>query len=235
MNCHFDLYLGKQKCSAKGTTKAAQKDLHHDRFTNTLLNNRTVRAENTRIQSNKHVLNTVVTNRVALSAFDDKRYIMDNGIDTIPYGHYSLREQVFYNQIFEDPDWTEEPTVSSVHHSPGYADFVEGALGSSWDIPDPGLNQQSYSESDLENNVVDFDALSNLFSDEDDDYNLNPFIDNEAIESGDGSSIHSPSLFQNIELINFDTYSSSEDETIVPVSKRRKTNIINLSSDTEED
>ena len=98
------MFLVKQKSSAKGTAKVAQKALHHDRFTNTLLNNHTVRVENTRIQSNKHVLNTIVTFKVALSAFDDKRYFMDNGIDAIPYGHYSLRNHVFYRTIFEDPD-----------------------------------------------------------------------------------------------------------------------------------
>ena len=45
------------------------------------------RAENTRIASDRHVLNTVRTNKIALSSFDNKLYILDDGISTLPYGY----------------------------------------------------------------------------------------------------------------------------------------------------
>ena len=110
-----NVYLDKQKRSAKGTTKTAQSYLHHECFTDTILNNHTVRLENTRIQSTKHVLNTVVTNKVALSAFNDKRYILDNGIHTLPYGHHAVRDQAFYQTIIEDPDWRQEDPLINTH------------------------------------------------------------------------------------------------------------------------
>ena len=50
------------------------------------------RAENTRIASDRHVLNTVRTNKIALSSFDDKRYILDDGISTLPYGYIESSE-----------------------------------------------------------------------------------------------------------------------------------------------
>ena len=50
------------------------------------------RAEKTRISSDRHVLNTVRTNEIALSSFDDKQYILDDGISTLPYGYIESSE-----------------------------------------------------------------------------------------------------------------------------------------------
>jgi len=43
------------------------------------------------IRPEKHELYTQQINRVALSAEDDKRIIMEDGINTKAYGHFSLR------------------------------------------------------------------------------------------------------------------------------------------------
>ena len=50
----------------------------------------TLRAENTRIVSEKHVLQTVSTNEICLSAFDNKRHNLNEGIKTLPFGHYKI-------------------------------------------------------------------------------------------------------------------------------------------------
>jgi len=42
-------------------------------------------------RSTNHVINTVEMTKLCLCAFDDKRYILDNGIHTLAYGHYSLQ------------------------------------------------------------------------------------------------------------------------------------------------
>ncbi|KAE9543709.1 hypothetical protein AGLY_002105 [Aphis glycines] len=42
------------------------------------------------IQSNKHVVHSKTMNKLVLSANDDKRYIMNDGINTLAYGHYKL-------------------------------------------------------------------------------------------------------------------------------------------------
>ncbi|KAF0742939.1 Uncharacterized protein FWK35_00028154 [Aphis craccivora] len=36
----------------------------------------------------KHDICTVEQNKKALSVYDDKRFILDNGIDTLAWGHY---------------------------------------------------------------------------------------------------------------------------------------------------
>lgn len=54
-------------------------------------NSERVYAQNN-ISSHKHQLYTVTTNKVALSPFDDKRYICSDGISTLPWGHYSIME-----------------------------------------------------------------------------------------------------------------------------------------------
>ena len=42
------------------------------------------------IRSSGHVLHTQQVTKTALSAYDDKRYILDTGIDTLAYGHYKI-------------------------------------------------------------------------------------------------------------------------------------------------
>ena len=46
-------------------------------------------------QSTNHVLKTVEMTKVCLSAFNDKQYILDDGINTLAYGHYSTKRNRF--------------------------------------------------------------------------------------------------------------------------------------------
>ena len=183
----------KSKKSAKAVTKEAQKNMLHENYKQTMVEGKEVRLENYRIQSTDHRLSTVVTNKIALSAYDDKRYIMENGIDTLPFGHFSLREQVFQNMIADDEDWG-IVNEDMFDESSGYADFIEGALASGWESPDMGFNQREYDSEELED-VVDFDRLSEMS--EEQSPMRNPFIADEAIESDvDDTRPCSPSLFQ---------------------------------------
>jgi len=43
------------------------------------------------IQSNKHIVFSKTTNKLVLNADDDKRYVMNDGINTMAYGHYKLK------------------------------------------------------------------------------------------------------------------------------------------------
>ena len=80
------------KQSAKGVQKLVKKTLHHDKFLECLLTGVSSRAPMTRIRSANHQIKVTTTNKTALSCFDDKRFILDNGVDTLPYGHYSLNQ-----------------------------------------------------------------------------------------------------------------------------------------------
>jgi len=41
-------------------------------------------------KSTNHVLNTVRMTKLCLNAFDDKRFILEDGSNTLPYGHYCV-------------------------------------------------------------------------------------------------------------------------------------------------
>ena len=40
-----------------------------------------------RIQAKKHKIGTCETDKILLSCFDDKRFVLDNGIQTLAYFH----------------------------------------------------------------------------------------------------------------------------------------------------
>ena len=68
---HHFYYLDTWKHSAKGITKVTQRLLFHEKYIETLASGNIVRAANTRFISERHVLNTVRANKIALSAYDD--------------------------------------------------------------------------------------------------------------------------------------------------------------------
>jgi hypothetical protein len=76
---------------AKGVKKSViNKTLYFDNYKEMLFEGTFMRNEMNLIRSNKHELQTVCVNKVSLSAYDDKRYILDDGISSLPYGHYRI-------------------------------------------------------------------------------------------------------------------------------------------------
>ena len=89
-DCHdliaFFLFIGIQKISAKGITRAAQHLLRNADYNKTVVTGSTLRAGNTRSVSEKPVLQTVSTNKLCLFAFDNKRHILNEDIKELPFG-----------------------------------------------------------------------------------------------------------------------------------------------------
>ena len=82
-----------------------QRLLTHEKYIKILASGNLVRAENTRIISERRILNTVRANKIALSAYDDKRYILSDGISTLPYGHYrTVKASIFPDSNQDDDD-----------------------------------------------------------------------------------------------------------------------------------
>ena len=44
------------------------------------------------IRSDSHQLGSYEINKVSLSCFDDKRYILNDGISSYAYGHYMIKD-----------------------------------------------------------------------------------------------------------------------------------------------
>ena len=57
------------------------------KFKDVLFNEKIIRHKMKRIQSKKHKLGTYEINKISLSCFDDKRYVLDGGICTLAYFH----------------------------------------------------------------------------------------------------------------------------------------------------
>ena len=47
-----------------------------------------------KIQSKKHKTGTYEINKISLSCFDDKRFVLDDGIHTLAYFHKDLKKQI---------------------------------------------------------------------------------------------------------------------------------------------
>ena len=85
----------KSQKKVKGIKKNyVKKNVHHENFLKVLRHTAsTTQAKFRLFRSTNHILNTVEMTKLCLSAFDDKRYILDDGINTLAYGHYSLTAQ----------------------------------------------------------------------------------------------------------------------------------------------
>jgi len=79
------------KLTAKGVPRSyAKKHLKHDMYLHTLKNKTITKATCRQIRSKSHHLSTIELTKVALSAFDNKRFILPDGISSVPYGHYQI-------------------------------------------------------------------------------------------------------------------------------------------------
>ena len=58
-----------------------------DKFKDVLFNKKIIRHKMKRIQSKKHKLGTYEIDKIFLPFFDDKRYVLDDGIYTLSYFH----------------------------------------------------------------------------------------------------------------------------------------------------
>ena len=280
-------FSGCTKQSAKRVTKEARRSMTHELYKQTLLGGEVVRLLNTRIASSNHRLHTIVVHKKSLSGYDDKRFILSDQVSTLPYGHNSLREDMFYKTILDEPDCgsldasqneqestqqardssqqardssqqaqdssqqaqgstqqaqgSSQQVQDSTQQAQGSTQHAQGSTqhaqqrrkqnqqqknkqpkqqptttipqtstihNSSFNSPDPGFYQRDYSEDELEENLVDFDKMSELSdSGSSTDPACDGFILDQAIES-DNASI------------------SSENQVTLPApkSKKRKQN-----------
>ena len=72
---------GKECNTAKGVSIATE----FDKFKDILFNENIIRHKMKRIQSKKYKLGTYEINKESLSCFGDKRYVLDDRIDTLAY------------------------------------------------------------------------------------------------------------------------------------------------------
>ena len=81
-----------EKKVAKGVKMCViKKELHFNDYKSTLLNQTQTDRKMNFIKSTKHNVNTIQVNKICLSAFDNKRYLLDDGISSYAYGHFETK------------------------------------------------------------------------------------------------------------------------------------------------
>ena len=81
----------KEEKKAKGVKKPVIKNqLKFEEYKECLFNKSILRKEQYNIRSYDHEVFTEKINKIALSPFDDKRYILEDGIHTLAWGHYKI-------------------------------------------------------------------------------------------------------------------------------------------------
>lgn len=150
-----------------------------------------VRTTNSRISSKLHQIFTVESRKLSLSAFDDKRFILRNGIKSLPYGHYTIRDLPFLRIMDQDQNWgdvetDEEEALRTLEidiiRDPDWGEAVEQEAG--WLTPDPGFHQPHSTDSEYD------DEIANLSEVTDSPSPLPcPFLDLEAREDRDDETL----------------------------------------------
>ena len=84
---------GKENKKCKGIKKAVvKKSISHEDYKTCLETGKEQLRRQNIIRSYEHVLYTEEVNKIALSAADDKRYLLKDSYDTLAWGHYKIKE-----------------------------------------------------------------------------------------------------------------------------------------------
>ena len=84
-------FLKNEKNTAKGIKSSAIRRLNHDMYKKCLFLNNPTKCCRRQIRSVNHELFSIESNKLALSPYDDQRYIIHTGVDTLAFGHYQIK------------------------------------------------------------------------------------------------------------------------------------------------
>ena len=74
------------------TAKGENISIEFNEYEDVLFDKKIIRRKMKRIQSEKHKISTYDVNKISLSCFDDKRYILNDGITTLAYFDKDLKD-----------------------------------------------------------------------------------------------------------------------------------------------
>ena len=84
---------GKENKKCKGVKKqVVEENITHEDYKTCLLTGKEILRKQNILRSYEHEVYTEEVNKIALSAADDKRYILSDGIVTLAWGHYKIKE-----------------------------------------------------------------------------------------------------------------------------------------------
>ena len=89
----YKMEEGKENKKCKGIKKAVvEKSITHEDYKTCLKTGKEQLRRQNIIRSYEHTLYTEEVNKIALSAADDKRYLLKDSYDTLAWGHYKIKE-----------------------------------------------------------------------------------------------------------------------------------------------
>ena len=92
LKMHFLLIVhGVENKKGKGINSVVVRKLGHKEYLIFLINKKIMRHKIKRIQSKLHKIGTYDVCKISLSSFEDKRYILDDGINSLTYFQKGIR------------------------------------------------------------------------------------------------------------------------------------------------
>ena len=85
---------GSESSTAKGVDIATD----FNEFKDVLFNKKIIRHKMKRIQAKKHKIGIYEIDKTFLSCFDDKRFVLDDGVHTLPYFHKDCNRKCDKNE-----------------------------------------------------------------------------------------------------------------------------------------
>eukprot|EP00965_Chrysotila_dentata_P097074 3208635-Pleurochrysis_carterae.AAC.1 len=89
----------KCKKTLKGVGRVCKEHLQFKHYERALHESRTTYVNQQSIRSYKHCNYTILQRKKALCAYDDKRYILEDGVQTLAYGHWRLNKTLLPCQL----------------------------------------------------------------------------------------------------------------------------------------
>ena len=87
----YSVFEGKEEKKCKGIKKSVvRKDISHEDYKECLFSKKPQMWKMNVIRSHGHEIFSETVNKIALSANDDKRIILEDKISTLSYGHYKI-------------------------------------------------------------------------------------------------------------------------------------------------
>ena len=83
-----------ESITAKGVNVATE----FSELKDVLFNKKVIRHKMKRIQAKKHKIGTYEIDKISLSCFDDKRFVLDNGVNTLAYFHKDCNKKCDKNE-----------------------------------------------------------------------------------------------------------------------------------------
>ena len=84
--------------SESNTAKGVNIGTEFNEFKDALFNSKIIRHKMKKIQAKKHKIGTYEVDKISLSCFDDKRFVLDDGVHTLAYFHKDCNKKCDKNE-----------------------------------------------------------------------------------------------------------------------------------------